>query len=108
MGATRAGWRRERLPALPEKAYFAIVPDWVCEVVSPATAAMDRVKKLAIYARSAVAHAWLVDPIARALEVLRIENTRWTTISTWSGFDTVRAQPFDAMDLDVSLLWEEA
>jgi Uma2 family endonuclease len=103
-----AGWRRERLPSLPEEAYFSLAPDWICEVISPSTAAMDRVKKLSIYAREGVSHAWLVDPIARTLEVLRLDGVRWTIVSTWSGLVTVRAQPFDAIDLDLSLLWEDA
>lgn len=103
-----AGWRRERLPTLPEQAYFSVAPDWVCEVVSPSTAAMDRVKKLAIYAREEVRHAWLVDPLARTLEVLRLEGGRWTIVSTWTGPVSVRAEPFDAIELDLSLLWEDA
>ena len=102
-----AGWRRERLPQLPEEAYFPIAPDWICEVVSPSTAAMDRVKKLRIYARERVRHAWLVDPIARTLEVLRLEDGRWTIVSTWAGLETLRAEPFEALDLDLSLLWED-
>ena len=102
-----AGWRRERLPVLPEEAYFSLTPDWVCEVISPSTAAMDRVKKLAIYAREHVAHVWLVDPNARTLELFRLEGGRWTILATWSGLATVRAQPFDAIDLDLSLLWED-
>jgi Uma2 family endonuclease len=101
-----AGWRRERLPDLPETAYFSVAPDWICEVVSPSTASMDRVKKLAIYAREGVRHAWLIDPIARTLEVLRLENGRWTIISTAAGLDVVRAEPFDALELDLSLLWD--
>src|SRR5436189_2682935 len=68
-----AGWRRERLPALPETAYFTIAPDWICEVVSPSTASLDRVKKLNVYARERVPHAWLVDPIGQTFEVLRLE-----------------------------------
>ena len=55
-----AGWRRVRLPVLPTEAYFSIAPDWICEVLSPSTAAIDRVKKLTIYAREAVSHAWFV------------------------------------------------
>ena len=102
-----AGWRRERLPALPEEAYFAIAPDWICEVVSPSTASTDRVKKLAIYAREQVRHAWLVDALARTLEVLRLENARWTIVLTCAEFARVHAEPFDALELDLSLLWEE-
>ena len=103
-----AGWRRERLPRLPDAAFFSLAPDWICEVVSPSTAAMDRVTKLAIYAREGVPHAWLVDPIARTLEVLRLNAGRWTILSTWSGLSIVRAEPFEAIDLDLALLWEEA
>ncbi len=101
-----AGWRRERLPALPEEAYFSVAPNWVCEVLSPSTASMDRVKKLTIYAREQVRHAWLVDPLARTIEVLRLENDRWSIVSTFADMDVVRAEPFDAMELDLSLLWE--
>lgn len=102
-----AGWRRERLPHLPDEAYFSVAPDWVCEVLSPSTAAIDRVKKLTIYAREGVAHAWFVDPIGRTLEVLRLEDGRWTIASTWAGADLVCAEPFDAIEIDLTLLWDD-
>jgi Uma2 family endonuclease len=101
-----AGWRRERLPDLPEQAYFSVVPDWICEVVSASTAALDRVKKLAVYARERASHAWLVDPLAQTIEVLRLESGRWTIISTCAGADVVRVEPFEAIELDLTLLWE--
>lgn len=56
-----AAWRRERLPSAPSGEYPAVAPDWVCEVLSPSTAKIDRTKKLVIYAREKVCHAWLVD-----------------------------------------------
>ncbi|CAN5488040.1 hypothetical protein BH23ACI1_BH23ACI1_31870 [soil metagenome] len=102
-----AGWRRERLPRLPDEAFFRLPPDWVCEVLSPSTAAMDRVKKLTIYARERVSHAWLTDPIARTLEVLRLQSGRWTIAGTWAGADAVRAEPFEALAIDLTLLWDE-
>lgn len=102
-----AGWRRTRLPRLPDEAYFTLAPDWICEVVSPSTAAIDRVKKLSIYAREAVQHAWLVDPIARTLEVLRLDGERWSIVLTASNADVVRAEPFDALELDLMWLWSE-
>jgi Uma2 family endonuclease len=101
-----AGWRRDHLPNLPEQAYFSVAPDWICEVVSPSTAALDRVKKLAVYARERVPHAWLVDPLAQTIEGLRLESERWTIISTCAGADIVRVEPFDAIELDLTLLWE--
>jgi len=101
-----AGWRRERLPALPEEAYFSVAPDWICEVVSPSTAALDRVKKLTAYARERVQHAWLVDPVAQTVEVLRLENARWVIVSTCAGVDVVRLPPFEAIEVDLAVLWD--
>jgi len=102
-----AGWRRSRMPALPDTAYFALAPDWVCEILSPSTASLDRVKKLAIYAREQVRHAWLIDPVARTLEVLRLEGTRWTLLATHEGADIVHAEPFDATPLELALFWAD-
>ena len=102
-----AGWRRSRMPHLPTTAYFALAPDWVCEILSPSTSSLDRVQKLAIYAREKVAHAWLIDPLARTLEVLRLENGRWTMLSTHAGADVVRAEPFADIDLELSALWAD-
>jgi Uma2 family endonuclease len=102
-----AGWRRERLPLLPSEAFFSIAPDWVCEVVSPSTAALDRVKKLAIYAREQVSHAWIVDPLAQVLEVLRLEAGRWVIVGTWSASDDLRAEPFADVTWDLTLLWDQ-
>ena len=103
-----AGWSRGRMPALPDEAYFSMAPDWICEVLSPSTASLDRVKKLTVYARERVPHAWLVDAIAQTLEVLWLDNGRWTILSTWARADVVRAEPFDALDLDLTLLWDIA
>jgi Uma2 family endonuclease len=73
-----AGWRVERMPALPETAHFTVVPDWVCEILSKSTENIDRNKKLPIYATCGVKHAWLVDPIAKTLEVHILgEGGRW-------------------------------
>ena len=102
-----AGWRRERMPRLPETAYFPVVPDWVCEVLSPSTAFLDRTRKLRIYAREGVRHAWLVDPVARTLEVLRLEGGRWTVVATHGASEVVRVEPFDAIELELGALWAE-
>jgi len=48
-----AGWRRERMPRPPRAAAFTLAPDWVCEVLSPSTAALDRGIKLPVYGREA-------------------------------------------------------
>jgi Uma2 family endonuclease len=100
-----AGWRRSRMPALPERAYFPLPPDWICEVLSPSTASLDRVKKLAIYARERVSHAWLIDPDARTLEVLHLESSRWVLVSSHAGSEVVRAEPFAEVELELPALW---
>jgi Uma2 family endonuclease len=100
-----AGWRRERLPALPREAFFTLAPDWVCEVLSPATARIDRTKKLAIYAREGVEHAWLVDPALESLEVFRRQGEAWLLVLTAGGDEVVRAEPFDAIELELTGLW---
>jgi Uma2 family endonuclease len=102
-----AGWRRARMPRLPDTAYFPLAPDWVCEVLSPSTASLDRVKKLTIYAREQVAHAWLIDPVARTLEVLRLEAGRWTILAAHTGSDVVRADPFAEIELELESLWAD-
>jgi Uma2 family endonuclease len=100
-----AGWRRDRMPELPDTAAFTLAPDWICEVLSPSTRAVDRVEKLPIYAREHVAHAWLVDPLERLLEVFRLEGAQWLLVGTWHGDVSVRAEPFDAIELELAALW---
>ena len=100
-----AGWRRERLPAVPRDAYLTLAPDWVCEVLSASTEAIDRGKKLHIYARECVAHVWLVNPAVQTLEVLSLVSERWTLVATYEGDVRVRVQPFDAVEIELGALW---
>lgn len=100
-----AGWRRERMPKIPAAAAIDLAPDWVCEVLSPSTAAIDRAAKMRIYAREKVPHIWLVDPTARTLEVFRLEGTRWMLVAVHTGDVAVNAEPFDAVALELGVLW---
>jgi Uma2 family endonuclease len=101
-----AGWRRERVPELPRKGRIPVAPDWLCEVLSSSTAAFDRGMKLPVYARAGIKYVWLVDPAARTLEVLRLEGSRYTLLATYSSTAHVRAEPFEAAELRLGLLWE--
>jgi Uma2 family endonuclease len=101
------GWKRERMPRRPATAYFPFAPDWICEVLSPSTVQIDRARKMRIYAREGVAHAWLVDPLAQTLEVLRLEGGRWALLGTHAGDEVVRAEPFEQIDLELRLIWSE-
>lgn len=100
-----AGWRRERMPALPDTAWFELAPDWVCEILSPGTARLDRVQKMPIYAQAGVSHLWLVDPALRTLESYERTGEHWTLLATYADQDAVRAAPFDAVALELGLLW---
>lgn len=102
-----AGWRVERMQDLPETAYFPVAPDWVCEVLSPSTAAEDRAEKMPIYARECVNHIWLIDPIARTLEVFALDTSRrrWMLEGAHRDAARVRAAPFDAIEINLALLW---
>jgi hypothetical protein len=101
-----AGWRRERLPVLPETAWFELAPEWVCEILSPGTTRTDRAIKMPIYAEQGVPHLWLVDPDARTLEVYQSQaNRRWLLLDTLKDEDTVRQPPFEAIEFSLGALW---
>ncbi len=100
-----AGWRQTRMPIMPRVPYFSLAPDWVCEVLSPSTAALDRVRKKHIYAREGVEFVWLIDPVGRTLEAFQLRESRWLQLGAWGGEDRVRAAPFDAIELELSALW---
>ncbi len=100
-----AGWRRERLPQFPEGAHVTVSPDWVCEVISTSSTRLDRVKKLPKYARNGVQYAWIVDPVLRTLELYRHTGKVLEPVDAFTGDVTVRVEPFEAVDLDLSILW---
>jgi Uma2 family endonuclease len=103
-----AGWRRERMPRVPlDKAFVELAPDWICEILSPSTQAFDRKSKMDVYARERVRHAWLVDPLAKLLEVFRLEGDKWLRLGTWQADAHVRAEPFEAVEIELGALWAE-
>lgn len=96
-----AGWRRDRLPCAPQRAFIDVAPDWVCEVLSDSAEAVDRGRKRRLYRREGVGHLWLCDPRIQTLEVYRLENGRWVEIDTYEGEAKVRVEPFEAVELDL-------
>lgn len=100
-----AGWRRERMPRVPDGAFVEIAPNWVCEILSVSTAAIDRGQKVPIYAGQGVSHVWLIDPVAQTLEVLRLDGSTYRAVQTLSGSDEIRAEPFEAIALPLGELW---
>ena len=102
------GWRRARMPVLTnDEPYFTLAPDWVCEVLSPRTTKVDLTEKLPIYARERIPYAWIVDPLQRTLEARRLEGGKWLILDVWRDDAKVRAEPFDAIELDLAILWAD-
>jgi Uma2 family endonuclease len=99
------GWRREHCPERPTGTPIKQRPDWICEVVSASNAKEDTVKKLRLYHRNAVPYYWLVDPREATLTVLRFSADGYVTILGAERGETVRAEPFDAIELHVGTLF---
>ena len=52
-----------------------------------------------------MSHLWLCDPRIRTLEVYRLESGRWSELDTFEGDVKVRAEPFDAIEIDLARIW---
>lgn len=100
-----AGWRRERLPVLPVDSAIEVVPDWVCEILSPTTRRHDLLVKKPYYAKAGVPWHWLVDLDARALTAYQLDAGRWIELGAWGDERDARIPPFEAVELDVGSFW---
>ena len=100
-----AGWRRERMLNQPPVHRIEVVPDWVCEVLSPSTESKDRKIKMPIYAKFGVPYAWLVDPTAHTLEAYALDGGVWREIGRFAGAAPVSVAPFDAVTINLGDLW---
>lgn len=100
-----AAWRRERLPELPATTWFGTPPDWICEVLSPSTAAYDRDEKRLIYAEAGVPHVWHLDPVLRMLEVFELREGKWLLVNVFRDNVDVAAPPFAEVTFPLGLLW---
>ena len=100
-----AAWRRWRMPAQADVPYLTLAPDWICEVVAPSTGRIDRSRKMRIYGNAGVTSLWLVEPLAKTLEVYRREADRWVVAAVHGGDEVVRAEPFDAVELALTRWW---
>jgi len=104
------GWRRETMAAIANEPYFTMRPDWVCEVLSPSTERFDRGDKMKLYAQAGVANAWLVNPLLRTLEVVRLSSgtpDQWISVGVFRDDAKVRVEPFEALELELGVLWQD-
>ena len=95
------------MPHVPRDHRFEIMPDWVCEILSPGTARKDRAIKMPLYARHGIAHLWLVDPLERTLEAYGLEQGRWVVLGVFKDDDIVSVAPFTEIALQLNALWPE-
>ena len=100
-----AGWRRTRMSGIPRDQRFQVVPDWVCEILSPSTESKDRQVKMPIYAHYGVGFAWLIDPLKQTLEAFSLEQEDWKPLGTWSGEASAEVPPFESVPLALGGLW---
>jgi len=100
-----AGWRRERMPQVPDVPWTRLPPDWLCEVCSPSTGRLDRGPKLRRYFCAGVAHVWLVDPITRHLEAFRRSEEGWVLVGNHFEDEVVGIEPFAAAPVNLAELW---
>ena len=100
-----AGWKTERLTPFPIKAYIETPPDWLAEILSPSTQAIDRTDKLSVYAEYGVQHCWYVDPIAKTLEVMELTSGKWLLLAALKDAAPVCQPPFEAHTFPLDNLW---
>lgn len=100
-----SGWRTETLPSMPTQARMDVIPDWVCEVLSPSTRRVDRSEKMATYARHGVGHYWIVDPKERTLEVFELQGGNWVLAALASDDDVVSFAPFEEISIELADFW---
>lgn len=90
------------MPQMPKTAFFTVVPTWVLEVLSPSTAAIDRVRKSRIYAREGVEYLWFIDPVGKVVECNKLHQGQWLSVGTYGPDEKLRAVPFEAAEFDIS------
>lgn len=100
-----SGWKEKRFIWEEDQNPISVTPDWVCEVLSPSTLRLDRIKKMAKYADYSVNYLWLIDPEQTTLEVYRLESGRWLLLDAFDGPQKVRVEPFEEIEIDLGDLW---
>ena len=101
-----AGWLKQRMPTLPETAWFEMRPDWVCEIISPNSIRRDRVTKMTIYARLGIPYYWLIEPLGKTLEVYELQGEHWLLLQSYANDDEVCSAPFAEYRFSLANLWE--
>lgn len=100
-----AGWRVESMARPPADSSIKIVPNWICEILSPSTRSHDQIIKRRFYSRVGVEYLWFIDPDARTLSVCQLREAHWVELGVYGENERIRAEPFAAIELDMSEWW---
>jgi Uma2 family endonuclease len=98
------GWRRDRVLERPRGVPVMVRPDWVCEILST-NKRNDLIKKKRVYHGHQVPHYWIIDPLEESLSVYRWASDGYTEILAVERGEQVRAKPFEAIPMQVGLLF---
>jgi Uma2 family endonuclease len=99
------GWRRSRMPSIPDVTYVEIVPDWVCEILSPSTRRFDLGKKREVYAKAGVEHLWFIEPRIQTVSAFGLVGSGYQLIGSAQEDDRIALAPFLDLILDLAKLW---
>lgn len=104
-----AGWRRERLPK-PLAGVVTMVPDWVCEILSPDHERKDLVHNLLLLQRVGVPYYWIISPEDRSLIAYALDDGHYKVIFSaqypkGDMPERVRIPPFEAGEIDLGAVF---
>jgi Uma2 family endonuclease len=97
------GWRRRRMPEMPDVTVMKLAPDWVCEGLSASTVRLDKGPKREIYAKGGVGHIWFADPALKTIDVLELTGKTYNFVRT--ATEKAKLAPFP-QPIDLSRLWQ--
>ena len=103
-----AGWRKARLPERPV-GVMTLLPDWVCEILSPGHERKDTVTHFLRLQRAGVPYYWIIAPEDRALIAYALDAGGYRAVFTAEGPEetagTARIPPFEDIEMDLAVLF---
>jgi Uma2 family endonuclease len=99
------GWRCERMPEVPDEFPIRLLPDWVCEVVSPSDRRRDTVVKYRDYARAGIPYYWLVDLKQRSLTALQLKDGHYVVQAEALQGRPLQVEPFSLVEIAIEVLF---
>jgi len=99
------GYRRDLHPAIARGWPCLERPDWVLEALSPSQEKRDLLDKWRVLHTARVPHYWILHPEEKVLQVLRWSEAGYLCVTSAGPNETIRAEPFDAVELRTNVLF---